>query len=235
MSISINVPFWSDGREQSDRIRNVIITWNELKKLKTYLIDNGLDVDIELYDFSLEKIISDSIHIPYPIGTFKKAEKLNIILNQKSKYKFFMMMDCDTFFAEEDYEKLLNVLKNLKEESVQTFDLAKLNGNISEYFEGGVFNKDKADWAYAYSGPRELGPLANGFIGGLGGVFIADTQMLIDFGGFDEKYKGWGEEDGEFMARIYNSGKRIFSNKLFSPYHLPHFADYNNPLYGNRF
>lgn len=227
--------FWHDGKEPSDRIRNVKITWNELKKLKSFLDNNGLNVDIELYDFSPNKIIPDSIHIPYPIGTYKRSEKLNIILKQKSNYKFFMMMDCDAFFAEEDYDKLLDLLKNLQDETVQTFDLAKLKENINEYFKDGVFDKNKADWAYAYSGPRESGPLANGFIGGLGGVFIADAKMLIDFGGFDEKYKGWGGEDGEFLGRIYNAKKKIIPNRIFSPYHLPHFADYNNPLYSNRF
>ena len=200
ISISINMKFWDDGQPNSTRIRNVNYSWNELKKLSFFLKKNNVNVSESLYDFSVTQLIPDSKHISYPLGEYKKAEKTNIILRDKKDYDFFMMMDCDTFFYIDDYNKLLDIIYNLKNGDIITFDLAKLQDNVSEYIVDGVFNISKADWSYAYSGKRENGPLGGGYGGGLGGVYICDTALLLDLGGFDEKYKGWGGEDGDMLG-----------------------------------
>ena len=235
-SISINMKFWDDGQPNSTRIRNVSYCWNELKKLSLFLRESGIGAFECLYDFSVEKIIDDSKHIPYPLGTYKKAEKTNIILKDQQKYDFFMMMDCDAFFQKEDYSKLLNVLLDIKKGDVVTFDLAKLEDNVSHYIVNGEFDISKANWSYAYSGKRENGPL-NGYMGGLGGVYICDTSLLLDLGGFDEKYKGWGGEDGEMLSRMWESKipHAFKPTKNFAPFHLPHFCDWGNELYKERF
>ena len=235
-SISLNMKFWDDGQPDSTRIRNVIFSWKELKKLTNYLNSNGVTSVCSLYDFSPEKIISDATHISYPSGVYKKAEKTNIILRDKKNFDFFMMIDCDAFFYESDYDKLLELIKSLEKGDICTFDLAKLNDNVTEYIVDGAFIIENSDWSYAYSGAKENGPLRH-HSGGLGGVYISDTEILSKLGGFDEKYVGWGAEDGEMMNRIYCSGiqHKIKPTNNFAPFHLPHFSDWGNELYSQRF
>jgi len=230
-SISINMKFWDDGQKQSTRIRNVKYSWCELKKLHLFLIKNNINCNINLYDFSPQKIIEDSIHVSYPLGEYKKAEKTNIILRQQQNYSFFMMIDCDAFFDIEDYVKLLDIIKQLDTGDIITFDLAKLNNFIDNKFV-----KEQADWSYAYSGDKNNGPL-NSHTGGLGGVYIADTSLLLSLGGFDEKYVGWGGEDGDMLSRICISKIKhnIKPTKNFAPFHLPHYCDLSNILYTQRF
>ena len=235
-SISLNMKFWDDGQPDSTRIRNVNFSWEELKKLSTYLNDNGINAKASLYDFSPEQIISDSIHISYPLGVYKKSEKTNIILKDKQNYDFFMVIDCDAFFHVQDYEKLLELIKSLDKGDVCTFDLAKLNDNVSDYIVDDNFIIERADWSYAYSGSKENGPLRH-HTGGLGGVYISDTKLLISLGGFDEKYVGWGAEDGDMMDRIYNSKifHRIKPTNSFAPFHIPHLSEWGNEKYYKRF
>lgn len=235
--------FWHDGQNDSTRLRNVDYCWKELKKLSDFLSKNGISCSANLYDFSCENnrqkhhnIIPDSIHIPYPIGVYKKAEKTNVILNQQKTYDFFMMLDCDTFFHENDYGYLLNLILSLNKGDVITFDMAKLEKYINEYMHNNIFMQDLADWSFAYSGEKLNGPL-NGYTGGLGGVYICDTYLLLSLGGFNEKYVGWGGEDGEMLDRIMCSKEKyqIRPQRSFFPFHLPHFSDHNNPNYNQRF
>lgn len=235
-TISLNMKFWHDGKNDSTRLRNVQFCWNELKNLWNYLIQHNIKGNINLYDFSETKFMDDATHIPYPTGTYRKAEKTNIILKQQSHCNFFMMIDSDAFFDTDDYNLVLDTILNLNTGDVITFDLAKLDNNINNYIINNKFNKNLADWSYAYSGNRINGPL-NGYSGGLGGVYICDTNLLLSLGGFDEKYKGWGGEDGDMLGRIMYSSilHSIKPIRNFAPYHLPHFSDWGNELYSQRF
>jgi len=235
-SISINMKFWDDGHPDATRIRNVNFAYKKLKNMSTFLSENGVIVNTTLYDFSPEQIISESKHISYPLGVYKKAEKTNLILKEQFNYNFFMMMDCDAFFSEIDYEKLLNIINNLEKNDVITFDLAKLDNNVSDYVINDEFIVSNANWSYAYSGNKENGPL-NGYSGGLGGVYICDTELLQSLGGFNEEYVGWGGEDGDMLDRIYTSGIpfKMKPTKDFAPFHLPHFSDWGNINYNKRF
>lgn len=227
--------FWDDGQPDSTRIRNVNFSWNELKKLQSFLSVNGVVCSANLYDFSPEKLIDESIHIPYPLGVYKKAEKTNCILKQQRESSFFMMIDCDAFFYEKDYEKLLEILRKLNRGDIITFDLAKLHDRINEYLIDGTFIIENSDWSYAYSGKRENGPLSQS-MGGLGGVYICDTELLTSLGGFDNSYEGWGGEDGDMLNRIMISGKeyKVKPTRNFAPFHLPHYTDWGNINYYKR-
>lgn len=235
-SLSINMKFWDDGQPNSTRIRNVNFSWKEIKKFTSFLKDNDINAVCNLYDFSVDRVTEESIHISYPLGVYKKAEKTNIILNDQKDYDFFMMVDCDAFFHKDDYNKFLEIFKFLNDGDVVTFDLAKLEDRVSEYIIDGEFQIEKADWSYAYSGNRNNGPL-NGYLGGLGGVYICDTNLLIKLGGFNEKYVGWGGEDGDMLDRIWSSQiPHAFKPvRNFAPFHLPHFSDWGNKLYNQRF
>ena len=195
-----------------------------------------VDEIVIAYYFSPEQIISESNHISYPLGVYKKAEKTNLILKEQSNYDFFMMIDCDAFFDDKDFQKLFNIIDNLEKGDVITFDLAKLDNNVNDYIINEDFLISNANWSYAYSGNRENGPL-NGYSGGLGGVYICDLELLKSLGGFNENYIGWGGEDGDMLDRIYTSGIpfKMKPTKDFAPFHLPHFSDWGNKDYSKRF
>lgn len=230
--------FWDDGCENSTRLRNVSFTWKQLKNLSVFLNQTGLDCTSKLYDFSPNKIIEDSNHIPYELGEYKKSEKTNRILNENDEFDFVFMFDCDAFFSIDDYEKVSNVLKDLKFGDMITFDLAKLEDRDVDFIiKNGYVDKENTDWSYAYSGEKKYGPLAHGHRGSLGGVYLCDIKLIMSNGGFDESYVGWGGEDGKMVDKICSSGMLYshISIKDFSPFHLPHFYDWGNEKYSKRF
>ena len=232
--ISFNMVFWHDGKTNSSRIRNVSYTWSELKKLVDYLTSNEIDAICNLYDFSPEKVLEESIWHPFPLAEFRKAEKLNIVLNENQHHEFFCMVDCDCFFDPLDYPKLLEQINKLEKNDIITYDLAKLGGDRSNYIIEGVFHQEKTTWSYAYSGLMENGPL-RGIIGGLGGVFICTTDLMTEVGGYDENFKTWGGEDGDLLNRIMIKKKynNIYPTRNFAPFHLDHFTDWDNKKYKN--
>jgi hypothetical protein len=126
----------------------------------------------------------------------------------------------------------------LESNHIVTFDLAKLD----EISSVNIINRDCVDtsvdnFSYAYSGDKEKGPLCCGHGGGLGGVYLCDISLIMDNGGFDESYVGWGGEDGDMMGRIMYSNKEYKQMPIrdFAPFHLSHFADWGNKKYGKRF
>ena len=230
--------FWDDGHPYSSRLRNTIFTWPKLKNLSLFLKNNGILCESKIYDFSPEKTIEDSIHIPYELGEYKKSEKTNIILKENNSFDFVFMFDSDAFFNEDDYEKVLDILKNINLGDIITFDLAKLEEKDVEFITTkGYVDVENTNWSYAYSGNKEHGPLAHGHKGSLGGVYLCDIKLIMENGGFDENYIGWGGEDGDMVGRIYSSGmmfNHISINKL-APFHLPHFYDWGSEKYSKRF
>lgn len=237
INILLTMKFWTDGYENSTRVRNVNYSWEKLKKLNTFLQGNGINSVAKLYDFSPDKIIDEAIHHPFELGSYMKAAKTNVIINDNSDCDFMFMFDCDAFFLDEDFPYLKNIIELLEDGDMVTFDLAKLGETDSI----SVIEKDYVDlsfdWSYAYSGDKNKGPLCCGIKGGLGGVYICDLNLLRSVGGFDEKYIGWGGEDSEIIDRIYSSGKKyrhLPINKI-APFHLAHFTDWSNEKYVKRF
>lgn len=231
----MNMLFWDDGLSKKTRIRNVKFSWRKLKELNQYLNDHDIKSEAKLFDFSYNQIIDDAIHKPYPVGVFQKSKKLNEVISQCNS-DFFMMFDCDAFFDNQDYDSLVAKIKMLNDGDIITFDLAKLFEEPENYINGMTFNRSKANWRYAYSGDRNLGPLYH-CCGGLGGVFIIDLKLLLNVNGFNEKFKGWGQEDNDALDRIMTSKQphQVKPVKDFAPFHLPHDVDLANPLYSCRF
>jgi predicted glycosyltransferase involved in capsule biosynthesis len=230
--------FWDDGKQDSTRLRNVNYTWLRLKELTEYLKGNGITCESKLYDFSPKKIIDDSIHIPYTLGEYKKSEKTNKIIKENTEFNYIFMFDCDAFFEKTDYDKVLKILKVLEPNSIVTFDLAKLDNTSSiNVINRNYVNIDDDEFSYAYSGDRDNGPLCCGHRGSLGGVYLCDISLIMENGGFNEDYIGWGGEDGDMMGRITNSGKEYNQIPIreFAPFHLSHFSDWGNEKYSKRF
>jgi predicted glycosyltransferase involved in capsule biosynthesis len=238
MKILLVMKFWWDGQENSTRSRNVSFTWQQLKNLSVFLDTKGVQCSAKLYDFSPEKIIEDSNHIPYPLGEYKKSEKTNIILKENIDFDFVFMFDSDAFFTVQDYEKVLDIIIKLEKGDMITFDLAKLEDkNVRDIVNNKFVDKENTDWSYAYSGEKKYGPLAHGHRGNLGGVYLCDIKLILESGGFDEAYVGWGGEDGRMVDKIQQS-KLPYKHKPtgdFSPFHLPHYSDWGNEKYSKRF
>lgn len=235
-SLSMNMKFWHDGQNDSTRLRNVEFCWPKLKDLAQLVrTQTNMEVKESLFDFSVDKQIDDAIHIPYPLGTYKVSEKTNLMLNYQKQYSMFLMMDSDAFFDTRDYDKFIETITNMSATDIITFDLAKLD-KVEHCINDNVFNRDLADWTYAYAGDKDNGPLC-GRMGGLGGVYILNPTDALSIGGFNEQYVGWGGEDGDMLDRLLKN--RNFSDlkpqRHFAPFHLPHFSDFANPLYANRF
>lgn len=233
MNISFNTIFWDDGLDNSDRIKSARFTSVKLIELCEHLKQNGVECVYNFYDFSPTKIIDNSIHIPFPLGEFRKSEKLNLIIKEQSTSEFICVVDSDCFFHKSDFSNFLETIHKLNEYDIITFDAAKLDKTSSELIMIDDENLNTIEFSYAYSGDKHQGPLSGGRRGGFGGIFICKTKLLIDFGGFNEDYKTWGGEDGELLDRIlqsYNHNK-LLPIRNYSPFHLHHFSDWGNPKY----
>ena len=147
------------------------------------------------------------------------------------------MHDCDMFFMNEDYPKVLEILQKIDYGYLHTFDAAKLGSVDYNLIENEDFDFHSLDYSFAYSGDRANGPLSYGSYGGLGGIYICDIKLITENGGFNENYIGWGGEDGEMMNTIYyaKNKKGIVPHRDFVPFHLPHHQDWNSDKFRTRF
>jgi hypothetical protein len=226
------MPFWTDGRNDSTRNKNVFFTWEKLKKLSKFLNESGVQNNIVLYDYSPNRVHEEAIHIPYELNRFQKSKKINqIIRDVDCHYVFFF--DSDVFFDEQDYDGVLKLIKDADENQIYTFDLAKLEKEESDYIRnGGKIDKNHMDWSFAFSGPKERGPLYQ-LSGGLGGSFFITKDLLLQVNGFDENFETWGGEDGDALNKIFvNKLKFQFKavREVF-PFHLYHETLWQEPKY----
>ena len=214
--------FWTDGKENSDRLRNTIFTIEKNKFLVDYINKNGGKVNYRIYDFSPEKMIDEAIHIPYPLSVYKRSEKINIAL-KNSTAQFFSIIDGDCFFDEEEFPSILELYKNLDPKKVYNFDWKKISYEKDVDFEKRIL-LDKNAFDYAIGHNRT---------GGLGAFFIVSTKALKKIGGFDPSFITWGGEDNEVLERLLVTLTRE-EIKYIAPYHLPHFTEWDNKLYYDR-
>jgi len=241
-SVSVNIRFWTDGREQSDRVRNAKYCWEQLKNLKDYLQkSHKMNISINLFDFSEEKQIDDAIHIAFPTKDYKLAEKTNHIIqhNIKTKTDVIMVMDGDLFFSPEDYHFIHPLLTSVRHGDIITFDALNVKfENLKEYIKDGhVCRSMVKNKKYFYTPFPDKGPLA-GCGGGLGGTFMLHTKLIHSIGGFNNEYTAWGGEDGDALNRLWGLRFKqriaLRSQRDFCPLHIDHFRDFKNTNYKNK-
>jgi len=228
MKIELVMLYWTDGAPDSTRTRNCQFAWKQLQQLERYLIDNNISITCKLIDHSPEQVITDGnvIHDPYPIGTYKRSEKINKVLFGTDS-NFIGIMDSDAFFYSNQFTLIKEMIDNLKDKNVYTFDLKDINNWESILdFNTGSMKYLEVDYTSRF--PDLQNP-------GLGGFFICCTDTLKSKGGFNEEFTTWGGEDGEVFSKLWDDNS-VKTQKMFdlNLWHIPHFCDRENVLYFNR-
>lgn len=217
--------FWDTNCQV--RKRNAIVSWNELKKMVSYMKSNGIDCDHKMFEFGKDFIFEDSIKIEMDIDYFEKSKKVNIALNHPciQSYRLCGLFDCDLFFKPDQYDQLINHINSLfKEITHMTFNLWDVSEQLSEEI---ILNYE-IDYSKVH---RELTSSRHSCgYGTLGGFFIADLNALKEVGGFNEKFRTWGAEDDEANVRL-KAVSRWKTADFFGPYHLYHPKDEQNSRY----
>lgn len=208
MKISINIPFWYNNEE---RLGNLKASFKSLRNLQKYLQINGLDVDINVFEFSEERqCFGDSVYLPIGKG-YNKSIRLNYALKwlkHNKKVDIISFIDSDCVIDIIDYPKVLK--------QFTTFDKSKYYcNNLTKLDKKEYFNEETLSLAPFYTF------INSGIINGLGGMWICDFDTLYEIGGFDERYSGWGKEDEDVGKRLYLKGLE-FEQLGFKVYHLPH-------------
>jgi hypothetical protein len=216
--------FWTDGQENSTRVRNVKLTWQYLKDMVSYMNAKGIACSANLFDFSPEKIIDDSTHIPYPLGVYKRAEKLNRIIDLFPDNENIGLMDCDIFIHKSQWDNLAEIVNDVKSDSGYFFNFAKIEYNITTPLD-----------EIPIDTPHSL-VFHKGYVGAFGGLCLCPINVIQQCGGYDDKkFTTWGGEDGDLMIRFQKNGyHRVeIKEETVLPFHLPHFEDRQSILYYN--
>jgi carbamoyltransferase len=228
MNFKIVVPFWLgiNSNENESRLKNLKFVNNNLTDLVAFLRNKDIDIDYEIYDFSIKPIegFEKITHIPFgKEGEFRKTEKLNICIS-KTKEDIFVGWDADVIIKNSDFEHFYNVLKDFKineyynsfnvkaiDTTQEFIDYINYNTELLEDLNGHLYHTDTLS---------------------LGGLFVIPTEYLRLDGGYNEKITHRGDEDGELHDRLFQKFK-INRNAIYTfyGYHLPHIYDFFNPLY----
>jgi len=222
-TIDINMMFWTDGLESSTRERNVKYASKELLKLAEFLNLQNIKCTPKIYDYSPTQIVENSIHIPYSLSVYKRAEKINNILKD-STADLFSVIDCDCFVAKEDYKILADIINSSSIQSCITFDVIDLDAEQTNV----IVETDTISTDIIASSRFP------GRAGMLGAFFITNTNNLITHEGFNTKFNTWGGEDGEIYDKIWRDGnitKTPIKRDTIKLYHLSHISDRGNINY----
>lgn len=230
VNFSLNMLFWDNG--DSVRLENTKFCWFKAKELNLFLNNNGIESRCNLFDFSKEKNIDDSIHIPLNELYYQRSKKINYALNYpENNSDVFAIIDSDCYFHKSYFDEFKqDIITSFKDNVVLTYQLIDIplnkryqfidfNLNL-EKFDNVESNINKGDFIYRHSA---------GF-GTMGGFFICGTKALRDVGGFNEQFLTWGAEDDEALMRIKNKqGWYTKHNK--GPLHLGHSKNLEDPYY----
>ena len=219
--------FWTDGVPDSTRTRNCKFAWNYLQRLEDVLISHGVDIKCRLVDHSPEQlVIGEAVtHDPYPLGVYKRSEKINKVLNTCTS-DFIGIMDSDAFFHSDQTQQLIDLFSTLQKSNVYTFDLKDVE-NYREIINFETNDICIEDVKYTSRFPGHCNP-------GLGGFFITCVDTLKSKEGFNEEFTTWGGEDGDVFSKLWDDNS-IHTHKVdINLYHIPHFCDRENMLYFNR-
>jgi len=210
MKVSINLPFWYT---KQDRLDNLESTYLMLKDLESFLLFKGIDISVNVFEFSFDKqYFTKSIYLPVE-GEFNKSLKLNTALKylkENNKPDIVSFNDSDCFVNKPDYDKVEKLIKEFDKKYFYCNNFIKLAPNIGINKETLEF--DKKFYSFKYMG---------GLQQALGGMWFADFNTIYEIGGFDERYVNWGGEDQDIGKRLVLKGvtPKLLPYKCFHLYH----------------
>ena len=209
MKIKINILYWDNGEVQ--RFNNTNLSWYYLNCFCRFANLNGLEIEPFLFDFSEEKTLGeDAIHISYPMGIYKRSEKINKVIEYHGQEEYiFAVMDSDLIIPREDYLGLVYLLKNLKNEKFYVFNLNDLTSLKGVDFENKKITFEELEYQQ-----RQMEP-------DLGALFFINSNAFEKVGKFDERFIAWGGEDNRMSYDLVNGGYKKVILPII-PFHLPH-------------
>ena len=225
--------YWRCASGNQSRLDNALYTIKRNLDMVGYMRDRGIDVDYKIYDFSPIQELPNESYVefrPYPLGVYKRSEKINLILEDIKHYDHYMLLDCDILWDVDDYDALYKAFKHQSCDMVQVWDV----GLINEVDTQRAIDGESVVWKSVYDTFMLTGydsPL-DARIGYMGGQYMASTDLIIRNGGYDESFTTWGDEDLNIYYRIDKDPKSTFVlNRDIWCYHLNHFRDLDNGLY----
>lgn len=78
--VGINIIWWCGDKEDIiDRLKNVKLSIKKANDFITYANENSCNLNFELFvfDFSENKVVDDSIHIPYNNKSYDRSFNIN--------------------------------------------------------------------------------------------------------------------------------------------------------------
>lgn len=210
-SLYITMLFWDAG--EPTRLENVRLCWRRLLHLADYCAGHGVPIRPILYDFSPTPVLSGARSIPYPRGTYLKAEKSNRVLADLADDppRFIAVMDADLIIREGEYPLMVRRLAELSERRYYVSLVDDLEGRVGVDYEAATLDESKL----------MITPRRRLMMGDLGGLYVAPYDALRTVGGFDEHFTVWGGEDNAAALALRARGLRP-APLMVRPLHLPH-------------
>jgi hypothetical protein len=213
MKISLFTIFWSNDNEE--RLKNALFTQKKLKTLTSFIQKNKIDCNFTVFDFSQEKKIQESVHLPYDVTKYDRSKKMNIALKyikETENPDIVCQFDSDIFITNDNFFNFLDLLKNIKNNQFFIANVLDIQKDSMQFvnFEKNIAEVNKVN-------------VKNRTITGLGAFFMCHLENLIDVGGFDERFEVWGGEDDDLADRLMRRGcqRYLCHFNFFHLYHTP--------------
>ena len=155
----------------------------------------------------------DAVHIPFPTGSFRKAEKINAVIdhNRPVNPDYIGISDADLVIRDEDFDLLVEHMKCFRDDRYYVCEVDDVQEESDIDFLHGEFRTH--DLCVK---PRERLYTAD-----LGGLFFAPFRAMDRSGVFDERFTVWGGEDNAASFKLQECGLKP-TPLLIRPLHLPH-------------
>tara|TARA_B100000965_G_C19596860_1_gene760666 strand:- start:2913 stop:3890 length:978 start_codon:yes stop_codon:yes gene_type:complete len=200
----------------------IITTYNEQKYihacLESIYKNNFKNIEVLIVDdASTDKTIKIIKKFPVKLFILKKNKGAAFAKNfaiKKAKSNFIFFIDADATLQKNILSKMIKIIKKHK-------NLSGINGIWSDTpINKGYFPKyQSVDMNFAM---KSMAKKKYSFHWGNGSLI--KKKILLDLGGFNEKFKGAGAEDYELALRIPKNKKFLVKKNLISMQHnFPYF------------
>jgi len=222
--------FWDNG--DPVRLENTKFCWIKAKELVSFLISKDIPSKAYLFDFSSNKNIDDSIHIPLNEQYYQRSKKINFALNHpENNSDVFAIIDSDCYFHKSYFDEFKeDILLSHNQNAVLTYQLIDIPLDKRYQFIDFNLNQEKYEDVESNIQQQNFIYRHSAGFGTMGGFFICGTKALKEVGGFNEGFLTWGAEDDEALMRIKNK-QAWFTKHNKGPIHLGHSKNLNDPFY----